>query len=467
METPRDTSQIPALSPMARWRQAVASQVLPQAEVNKARSKARLMILQSAMRDWLKKRGHPVPPGKLNPQQKQEIRECFELLDEDGSGALDADELYKAFKMLGMRVTKKSIEKMMNSIDADGTGEIEFDEFQSMMAKTLTSDNSTEAEADGSGTTMMPAGSSLPFQEVARAVRRKKLLDDVMAGGEERLRVMHTFEQMLQDMQGYDAHTVLALRHGHEAASAMTSTALSQSSGKCFEQRPLRVGSLAKTLSLTASHVAALAAETAAADAVTSSRMALPPAVSTFASQRRQLLRSFNSRKLGRSKSGSGLSSFGSGLEIGMPSEAQDQNMEREVAIGLLISQKLGTSHAVPAPRQFKWEVEDGRERAQKWVNEVDEAKIAEGLDRLKSEQSSGKQRSAGMRLLQAGLAGTPAELSDVPPHIAAAQGPAALADSAGDSAAASLKPTIPRLNLQRALAGQRGLPYREASTAR
>ncbi len=79
--------------------------MIPASFALQARSQARLMILQGAMRDWLRKRGQPVPPGKLNPQQKAEIRECFELLDADGSGALCADELYQAFKMLGMRVS--------------------------------------------------------------------------------------------------------------------------------------------------------------------------------------------------------------------------------------------------------------------------------------------------------------------------------------------------------------------------
>jgi Ca2+-binding EF-hand superfamily protein len=38
---------------------------------------------------------------KLTDEQKQQLKECFELMDQDGSGAIDADELGAAFKLLG------------------------------------------------------------------------------------------------------------------------------------------------------------------------------------------------------------------------------------------------------------------------------------------------------------------------------------------------------------------------------
>lgn len=36
--------------------------------------------------------------------QEKDIADCFKMLDEDGSGALDIHELVKAFKMLGFKV---------------------------------------------------------------------------------------------------------------------------------------------------------------------------------------------------------------------------------------------------------------------------------------------------------------------------------------------------------------------------
>lgn len=40
---------------------------------------------------------------KLSDEQRQQLQECFELMDQDGSGAIDADELGAAFKLLGER----------------------------------------------------------------------------------------------------------------------------------------------------------------------------------------------------------------------------------------------------------------------------------------------------------------------------------------------------------------------------
>lgn len=47
--------------------------------------------------------------GPLTPAQERDIAECFKLLDEDGSGALDISELVKAFKLLGFKVIHKPV----------------------------------------------------------------------------------------------------------------------------------------------------------------------------------------------------------------------------------------------------------------------------------------------------------------------------------------------------------------------
>ena len=38
---------------------------------------------------------------KLSADQQHQLKECFELMDQDGSGAIGADELGAAFKLLG------------------------------------------------------------------------------------------------------------------------------------------------------------------------------------------------------------------------------------------------------------------------------------------------------------------------------------------------------------------------------
>lgn len=64
----------------------------------------RITLHRSQMVDWLSKRNKPLPTIELSEQQKMEISQCFELIDEDGSQRLEADELAAAFKMLGIKV---------------------------------------------------------------------------------------------------------------------------------------------------------------------------------------------------------------------------------------------------------------------------------------------------------------------------------------------------------------------------
>merc|ERR1712072_1238593 len=63
-------------------------------------------------------------PGKtdLTEEQKQEIREAFDLFDTDGSGAIDAKELKVAMRALGFVPKKDEIRKMISDIDKDADG---------------------------------------------------------------------------------------------------------------------------------------------------------------------------------------------------------------------------------------------------------------------------------------------------------------------------------------------------------
>ena len=71
--------------------------------------------------DWLRKHGRAVRPS-LTKQERAQLAECFALMDGDGSGAIDVDELYRAFRVLGLRVTKKSVSELLAEVDADKSG---------------------------------------------------------------------------------------------------------------------------------------------------------------------------------------------------------------------------------------------------------------------------------------------------------------------------------------------------------
>eukprot|EP00887_Chlorella_sp_A99_P008280 scaffold12.g8280.t1 len=71
----------------------------------------------------------PNGPKGLTEEQKQEIREAFDLFDTDGSGTIDAKELKVAMRALGFEPKKEEVKKMIADIDKDGSGTIDFDEF--------------------------------------------------------------------------------------------------------------------------------------------------------------------------------------------------------------------------------------------------------------------------------------------------------------------------------------------------
>merc|ERR1712216_661034 len=73
----------------------------------------------------------------LSDEQKQELREAFDLFDTDGSGAVDAAELHTAMKALGFEPKKEEIAKMVKEMDKDGDATVDFEEFCIMMAEKM------------------------------------------------------------------------------------------------------------------------------------------------------------------------------------------------------------------------------------------------------------------------------------------------------------------------------------------
>lgn len=50
-----------------------------------------------AVRRWLRVHGRTVRP-RIGPKKVEELKLCFQMMDEDGSGAIDIEELSEAFK---------------------------------------------------------------------------------------------------------------------------------------------------------------------------------------------------------------------------------------------------------------------------------------------------------------------------------------------------------------------------------
>lgn len=66
---------------------------------------------------------------------EKELREAFNLYDQNKNGKISANELHSVLKSLGEKCTLKDCRKMIASVDVDGDGSVNFDEFKKMMNK--------------------------------------------------------------------------------------------------------------------------------------------------------------------------------------------------------------------------------------------------------------------------------------------------------------------------------------------
>lgn len=81
---------------------------------------------------------------ELTEEQRQEIKEAFDLFDTDSSGSIDQKELKVAMRALGFEPKKDEIKKMIADIDKDGSGTIDFNEFVYMMTGKMSERDSKE-----------------------------------------------------------------------------------------------------------------------------------------------------------------------------------------------------------------------------------------------------------------------------------------------------------------------------------
>lgn len=74
-----------------------------------------------------KRRTHARP--ELTDEQKQEIKEAFELFDTDKDGCVDYHELRVAMRALGFDLKKAEVLKILRDYDKSGHNLMEFEDF--------------------------------------------------------------------------------------------------------------------------------------------------------------------------------------------------------------------------------------------------------------------------------------------------------------------------------------------------
>ncbi|GAB4845301.1 hypothetical protein Ancab_038710 [Ancistrocladus abbreviatus] len=64
----------------------------------------------------------------------KELRDAFEMYDQDKNGLISATELHLVLSRLGERCTVQDCIRMIQSVDLDGDGNVSFEEFKKMMS---------------------------------------------------------------------------------------------------------------------------------------------------------------------------------------------------------------------------------------------------------------------------------------------------------------------------------------------
>ncbi|XP_036060196.1 centrin-1 [Onychomys torridus] len=84
------------------------------------------------------------PKTELTEDQKQEVREAFDLFDSDGSGTIDVKELKVAMRALGFEPRKEEMKKMISEVDKEATGKISFNDFLAVMTQKMAEKDTKE-----------------------------------------------------------------------------------------------------------------------------------------------------------------------------------------------------------------------------------------------------------------------------------------------------------------------------------
>ena len=70
---------------------------------------------------------------ELNDLQRLDIKEAFDLFDQDGNESIDSNELRVALRALGFEPHKNEIKEFISAIDTDDSGTIDFNEFLNIL----------------------------------------------------------------------------------------------------------------------------------------------------------------------------------------------------------------------------------------------------------------------------------------------------------------------------------------------
>lgn len=81
---------------------------------------------------------------ELTEPQRAEIRQAFDLFDNDGQGVIGPDALKVVLRALGLEPGKEEVKAMIAKVDTTGSGRIDFNEFLEILINAMSQRDSRE-----------------------------------------------------------------------------------------------------------------------------------------------------------------------------------------------------------------------------------------------------------------------------------------------------------------------------------
>ena len=129
-----------------------------------------------AVASWLRRHGK-AKRAYISRDERADLAACFTMLDEDGSGAIDARGLLEAFSLLGIPATLEQCRRRVSEVDRDASGQVEFPEFVQLVTTTTTRPAAPCASERSAA--RVDDAAPLPFALRAVAHRRRKMMEQV------------------------------------------------------------------------------------------------------------------------------------------------------------------------------------------------------------------------------------------------------------------------------------------------
>lgn len=137
-------------------------------------------LKEKKTRRWMCKRGkdHLLD---FSDEELKKLKECFQSLDDDGSGSIGIDELETPLIGLGFADTRAEVEEMVADVDEDGSGQIEFDEFLLIIKNSDANEKTAKINRFFKDMSNGVLGSKdLSFNIIVQNIRRQYMMDAIL-----------------------------------------------------------------------------------------------------------------------------------------------------------------------------------------------------------------------------------------------------------------------------------------------